>query len=80
MADKDEHRSAAYLRAEQVLAQKNQKEQKEVERLNTRDKERRTLDEKIARLRALRLAKEEADRGVVKTPAPRAAKKSAKVI
>jgi hypothetical protein len=35
--------------------------QKEAERISARDKERQAQDAKIARLRALRLAKEESD-------------------
>jgi hypothetical protein len=36
--------------------------QKEAERISTREKERQVQDEKIARLRALRLAKEAGDK------------------
>ena len=47
--------SEARRRANELLGQK------EVERLSERDKARHAQDEKIARLRALRLAKEASD-------------------
>jgi len=48
--------SDARRRANEMLGQK------EAERISTREKERQVQDEKIARLRALRLAKEAGDK------------------
>jgi hypothetical protein len=48
--------SDARRRANELLGHK------EAERISTRDKERHAQDEKIARLRALRLAKEAGDK------------------
>jgi len=59
MATRNEQRDAARGKAEQLL---NRKKQQESERLTNRDRERKAMDEKIARLRALRLSKEAADR------------------
>jgi hypothetical protein len=59
MATRNEQRDAARGKAEQLLTQKKQQE---FERLTNRDRDRKAMDEKIARLRALRLSKESADR------------------
>jgi hypothetical protein len=53
---KGDELSAARRRANELLSHK------EAERLSARDKERQAQDAKIARLRALRLAKEASDR------------------
>jgi hypothetical protein len=52
---------------------------KEAERISSRDKERQAVDAKIARLRALRLAKEATDKAaaVVAKRAPSARRKPA---
>ncbi|HUK61089.1 MAG TPA: hypothetical protein VLV50_17805 [Stellaceae bacterium] len=68
----ENHRNAAYRRAEQLLTAK---EHKEGERVSDRENERRKEDEKIARLRALRLAKEAAEQSAAQPVAPRAGKK-----
>jgi hypothetical protein len=66
---KGDELSIARRRANELLSQK------EAERLSVRDKERHAQDAKIARLRALRLAKEASDRETAvlakRKPAPR---------
>jgi hypothetical protein len=59
MATSDDRRGAARGRAEELLSRPAQREQ---EQNPNRGKERLALDEKIARLKQLRLAKEAADR------------------
>jgi hypothetical protein len=59
MAKMDEQRTAARRKAEDLLTRRKQQE---TERLTNRERDSRAQDEKIARLRALRLAKEAADR------------------
>ena len=54
--------SDARRRANELLGQK------EAERISAREKERQAQDEKIARLRALRLAKEETDKAAAPPP------------
>jgi hypothetical protein len=61
-------RSAARGKAEEVIARRDQKE---AERLANRAKERQAEDEKTARLRRLRLAKEAADEEAVADAARR---------
>ena len=75
MAKLEDQRGAAYRKAEELLAQK---QRSETERLSNRERDRRMQDEKIARLRRLRLAKEAEEQNAPK-PAPRAgAKKPSK--
>jgi hypothetical protein len=61
----DEQRSASRRKAEELLSRKKQQE---AERLSNRERDSRAMDEKTAKLRALRLAKEAADRTQVKPP------------
>jgi hypothetical protein len=65
MAKLDEQRSASRRKAEELLTRKKQQE---AERLSNRERDSRAMDEKTAKLRALRLAKEASDRSVVKAP------------
>ena len=67
MAKLDEQRSSSRARAEEP------RKQQEMERLANRVRDSRAQDEKTAHLRALRLAKETADKDASK-PAPRAVK------
>ena len=55
-------------KAEELLSRR---EQKDAERLSERQRQSKALDEKTARLRALRLAKEEAERAAPKQRRPR---------
>ena len=66
MAKLDERQSASRRKAEELLTRR---QQQETERLTNRERDRRAQDEKIARLRALRLAKEAADRDAPKPAA-----------
>ncbi len=66
MAKLDEQRSASRRKAEELLTRR---QQQETERLSNRERDRRALDEKTARLRALRLAKEAEDRDAAKAVA-----------
>jgi hypothetical protein len=59
MVTSNESRDAARAKAAQLL---DHRKQQETERLKNQERDRKALDEKIARLRALRLAKEAADR------------------
>ncbi len=63
MAKLDEQRSASRRKAEDLLTRRKQQES---ERLTNRERDSRAQDEKIARLRELRLAKEAADKDVPK--------------
>lgn len=77
MAKLDEQRSASRRKAEELLTRR---QQQETERLTNRERDRRAVDEKTARLRALRLAKEATDREAAKsttTPPGRRAVKTA---
>jgi hypothetical protein len=74
MATRSEQRDAARGKAEQLLTRKMQQE---TERLSNRARDSKALDDKIARLRALRLSKEAADREAAAQAHP-AGKKSAK--
>jgi hypothetical protein len=72
MAKLEEQRSASRRKAEDLLTRRKAQE---TERLTNRERDRRVQDEKIARLRELRLAKEAADRDAAKaSPAPSARK------
>lgn len=62
----DEAQSASRRRAEEVLTRKKAQD---AERLSTSEKERRVFDEKTARLRNLRLAKEVADKATKESDA-----------
>ena len=64
MAHRDDQRS----KAEELLSRR---EQKEAERLSERERQSKALDEKTARLRALRLAKEAAEKTTPKQRRPR---------
>jgi hypothetical protein len=75
MATRSEQRDAARGKAEQLLTRKKQQES---ERLTNRDRDRKAMDEKIARLRALRLSKEAADREAAALAGTGAGKKVAK--
>jgi hypothetical protein len=75
MATRSEQRDAARGKAEQLLTRKMQQE---TERLSNRARDSKALDDKIARLRALRLSKEAADREAAAQAHPAAGKKSAK--
>jgi hypothetical protein len=55
-------------KAEELLSRR---EKKEAERLSERERQSKALDEKTARLRALRLAKEAAERSAPKQRRPR---------
>jgi len=68
-----DRQGAAFRKAEALLADKSRKES---DRLTNRENDRRAQDEKIARLRDLRLAKEAADRNEAKPFAPSASKKA----
>jgi hypothetical protein len=68
-----DRQGAAHQKAEALLAEKARKE---TERLNKRDKDRLDEDEKVARLRGLRLAKEAADLNEAKLAATGAVKKA----
>jgi hypothetical protein len=68
MATHREQQDRARSKAEEVLTRRTREE---TERLTNREKASRALDEKITRLRALRLAKEDADSAAKKTAAPR---------
>jgi hypothetical protein len=59
MSKADDLAAASRRKAEELLSRNREKE---VERLAVRDKQRRADDEKTARLRELRLAKEAAER------------------
>ena len=63
MAKLDEQRSASRTKAEELL---NRRKKQETERLTNRERDSRVMDEKIARLRELRLAKEVADKEAAK--------------
>ncbi len=65
---------APQRKAEALLAERTRKE---TDRLNDRETDRRVQDEKVARLRGLRLAKEAADQSGAKPVAPGAGKKAA---
>jgi len=60
-------RVTARSRAEQLLSRQ---QQKDVDRLTERDRQNRAQDEKTARLRALRLAKEAAEAPALKRRRP----------
>ena len=75
MATRSEQRDAARGKAEQLLTRKMQQE---TERLSNRARDSKALDDKIARLRALRLSKEAADRESAAQVHPAAGKKTAK--
>ena len=62
MSKAEEQRSAARQKAEELLTNRKRKE---AERLATRERDSRAQDEKTARLRGLRLAKEAADRAAM---------------
>lgn len=74
MSKSEEQRTAARQKAEELLTQSKKKE---TERLAARDRDSRALDEKTARLRTLRLAKEEADRTAAAVAASSARKQKA---
>jgi hypothetical protein len=76
MAKLEEQRSASRRKAEDLLTRRKQQES---ERLTNRDRDKRAQDEKTARLRQLRLAKEAADKDakIVAVPAGRKAVKTA---
>jgi hypothetical protein len=67
MATHREQQDRARSKAEEVLTRRTRQES---ERLTNREKESRALDEKIGRLRALRLAKADADSAAKKPAAP----------
>lgn len=73
MSKLDEQRSASRSKAEELLMRRKRQE---TERLTNRERESRALDEKIARLRELRLAKEAADRDAPKPAKIPAARKA----
>ena len=76
MAKLEEQRSASRRKAEDLLTRRKQQES---ERLTNRDRDKRAQDEKTARLRQLRLAKEAADKDakIVAVPSGRKAGKTA---
>jgi len=76
MAKLEEQRSASRRKAEDLLTRRKQQES---ERLTNRDRDKRAQDEKTARLRQLRLAKEAADKDakIVAVPSGRKAVKTA---
>lgn len=76
MAKLEEQRSASRRKAEDLLTRRKQQES---ERLTNRDRDKRAQDEKTARLRQLRLAKEAADKDakIVAVPVGRKAVKTA---
>ncbi len=75
MVKANEQGSTARGKAEKLLMKRSQQE---VERISTREKESRAQDEKAARLRVLRLAKEAADREAAPKSASSSTKKAAK--
>ena len=75
MVTRNEQRDAARGKAEALLTRR---QQQETERLSNRERDRKALDEKIARLRALRLSKEAADRAAAAAARPAATRKSPK--
>jgi len=58
MATRSEQKDAARAKAEQVISKRKQQE---TERVMNHERDRKAFDDKTARLRALRLAKEAAD-------------------
>ncbi len=75
MAKLDEQRNSSRAKAEALLTRKKQQEN---ERVANRDRDSRLQDEKTARLRALRLAKEAEEKASAKPPTRSAGKKAAK--
>jgi len=75
MAKLDEQRNSSRAKAEALLTRKKQQE---TERVANRDRDSRVQDEKTARLRALRLAKEAEEKASVKPATRSAGKKAAK--
>ncbi len=75
MVTRNEQRDAARGKAEALLTRR---QQQETERLSNRERDRKALDEKIARLRALRLSKEAADRAAAALARPAPTRKSPK--
>jgi len=71
----DAQRSAARAKAEALLTQKKRQES---ERVAKRERDDRLQDEKIARLRALRLAKEAEEKSLPKPAMPSGRKPAAK--
>lgn len=75
MAKLDEQRTASRRKAEELLTRRKQQE---TERLSNRERDSRAQDEKIARLRELRLAKEAGEAAVPKPAMPASIKKAVK--
>lgn len=76
MATRTEQQDAARAKAEQLMSKRKQQE---AERLMNHERDRKAFDDKTARLRALRLAKEAADRSAgpsSRNPSRKAAKHS----
>jgi len=76
MAKLDDQNNASRKRAEELLTRKKQ----ETERVANRERDSRAQDEKTARLRQLRLAKEAAEVGVAKPATRRAIKKAVNTV
>ena len=76
MAKLDEQNNATRKRAEELLTRKKQ----ETERVANRERDSRAQDEKTARLRQLRLAKEAAEGGAAKPTARRVVKKAVNTV
>jgi hypothetical protein len=76
MAKLDDQNNASRKRAEELLTRKKQ----ETERVANRERDSRAQDEKTARLRQLRLAKEAAEGGAAKPATRRVAKKAVSTV